>query len=107
MYSQLYIMGIIHFLYRGYKGADKIRERREKEKIGGWGEGRTIGREGKLGKFYAGKSQAPPRREKRRGECGVGKVAGWVEAYTPYSPLSIHEKVNYVNPIQEKIVLVW
>ena len=40
------------------------------------GAGRTIGREGKLGTFLERKFHAAPRREKRQGECGVGKVAG-------------------------------
>ena len=69
MYSQLYIMGIIHFLYRGYEGAGKIRQRGIRKKGAGGGERRTIGREGKLGKFCARKSHAL--REGRRDEGNV------------------------------------
>ena len=54
------------------------------------------------------KSHAAPRREKRLGEGGAGKVTGRGRGlHTVLPPLSMHEKVNYVNPKQEKIDLLW
>ena len=42
MYSQLYIMGIIHFLYRGYEGTGKIRERGRRKKGAGGERGELL-----------------------------------------------------------------
>ena len=69
MYSQLYIMGIIHFLYRCYEGAGKIREgggRRKKR--GGWGRGENYWKGGEIRKIIRAQILRPSKKgEKTRG----------------------------------------
>ena len=68
MYSQLYTMGIIHFLYRGYEGAGKIRERGEKEKRGGLGRGENYWKGGEIRKILRAQIARPSEKgEETRG----------------------------------------
>ena len=103
MYSQLYIMGIIFFLYRDYEGADRIRMGR-----GVRGRGDDNWKGGEIIKILSAHiARRSEKREETRGG-GVGKVTGRGRClHIVLPPLSMHVKVNYVNPQQEKIVLLW